>query len=126
MLVLDVLRREVVPELRTLQGREMDVNFKNLLQEIVRFLKGDLSWLTSLSTKQRFCWGILATCCSKMAVNKESLEWVHLYGSFITSLELGLVYRSYCTFKKLSSEERVIVADLPQDVQTHKSEDLQR
>ena len=126
MLVLDVLRREVVPDLRTHMGQELDPNFKNLMREIIRFLKGDLSWLTSLSTKQRFCWGILATSCSKMVVNKDNLEWVHLYGSFITSLELGLVFRSYCTSKKLSPEERVIINELPHDVQAPRSEDLQR
>ena len=126
MLVLDVLCREVVPDLRTHMGQELDPNFKNLMQEIIHLLKGDLNWLTSLSTKQHFCWSILATCCFKMVVNKDNLEWVHLYGSVITSLELGLVFHSYCTSKKLSPEERVIINELPHDVQAQQSEDLQR
>lgn len=124
-LVLDVLRREVVPDLRNLKGQKSS-NFKHLMKEIVRFLKNDLTWLSSLSTKQHFCWGVLGTCVSKIAVNKDSFDWVHHYSDAISGLELGVVYNSFCTDKKLSAEERVIIESLPVIVKAHPSEDLRR
>ena len=125
-LVLDVLRREIVPDLRTLQGKGQKNNFNNLMKEIVRVLKNDLSWLSSLSTKQHFCWGILGTCVSKIAVNKDSFDWVHNYSDVVSGFELGVVYSCFCTDKKLSTEERVIIEGLPAAVKTHPSDDLRR
>jgi len=126
-LVLDVLRREVVPDLRNLQTRgQKSKNFKNLIREIVRFLKNDLTWLSSLSTKQNFCWGVLGTCVSKIAVNKDSFDWVHHYSEVISSFELGIVYSSFCNDKKLSPDQRIIIDGLPEGVKTHHSEDLRR
>ena len=125
-LILDVLRCEVVPDLHILQGKGQKNNFKNLMKEIVSVLKNDLTWLSSLSTKQHFCWGILGTCVSKIAVNKYSFDWVHNYSDFIFGFELGVVYICFCTDKKLSMEERVIIEGLPADVITHPSDDLRR
>ena len=125
-LVLDVLQRAVVPELRAVSGGKMDSNFKQLITETVRFLRGNLSWLTSLSAKQRFCWGILSTCCSKIAIANDHFEWVHHYSTIFVDLQLGLVYTTYCTGKKLSNEDRIITSQLPKDIQTNPSEDMHR
>ena len=124
-LVLDVLRREVVPDLRNIQTKKSN-NFRNLMREIVRILKNDLTWLSTLSTKQNFCWGVLGTCVSKIAVNKDSFDWVHHYSDIISGFELGVVYSSFCTDKKLSQDQRIIIDGLPEVVKTHHSEDLRR
>lgn len=123
--MLDVLRREVVPELRTLH-KELDTNFTSLLQESVRLLRTNLSWLTAFSTKQRFCWGILATCCAKIAISVESFDWVHHYSAIIQDLDLSLVFNTYCTGKKLGSDQRIIADKLPDDILAHRSEDLHK
>ena len=116
----------MVSELQFPQGKELDIIFEYLIQEIVCFLKEDLGWLTVLTSKQCFYWGIFATFCSQMVVNEEDLDWVHLCGFHIQSLKLGAVYCSYCESKRLSHEDRVIIDELPHDVKTHRCEDLQR
>ena len=122
--MLGVLRREVVPDIH---HKTLDNNFKTLLNESVRLLKNNLSWLTSLSTKQRFCWGILTTCCSKINISTENFDWAHHYGSIFTNdLKLGVVFSTYCTGRKLPKEQRIITARLPDEIQTHPSEDLRR
>ena len=125
-LIVDVLRHEVVPDLRTLQGKGQKNNFNNLMKEVVRVLTKDLTWLSSLSTKQHFCWGILGTCVSKIAVNKDSFDWVHNYSDVVSGFKLGVVYSCFCTDKKLSMEECVIIEGLPAAVKTHPSDDLHR
>ena len=109
-----------------MSGGKVDSNFKQLITETVEFLQGNLSWLTSLSAKQRFCWGILSTCCSKIAIASDHLEWVYHYSTIFVDLQLGLVYTTYCTGKKLPNEKRIIVSQLPADVQANSSEDLHR
>ena len=125
-LVLDVLKREIMTDLRTLQGKEQNNNFKNLMSEIVMVLTNDLTWLCGLSTKQHFFWGILGTCVSKIAVKKDTFDWVHNYSDIISKFELGVVYSCFCTYQKLSSEERVIIEGLPAAVKLHPSDDLRR
>ena len=124
--MLDVLRREVVPELRTNQNRELDANFRTLLEECLRHLRSNLGWLTSFSTKQRFCWGILATCCTKMTISVEHFDWAHNYSAIIQDLKLGMVFLTYCTGKKLGRDQRIIADKLPEEILAHPSEDLHR
>ena len=124
--MLDVLRREVVPEMKAIhQGT--DSNFKTLLNESVRLLRNDLGWLTSLSTKQRFCWGILTTCCSKINISLENFDWVHHYCSiFPGDTKLGVIFSTYCTGRKLPDDKRIIATSLPDEIRTHPSEDLRK
>ena len=123
-LVLDVLRCDVVPDLCNIQTKKTN-NFRNLMREIVQILKNDVTWLSTLSTKQNFCWGVLGTCVSKIAVNKDSFDWVHHYSDIISGFELGVVYSSFC-IEKLSPDQRIIIDGLPEVVKTHHSEDLRR
>ena len=125
-MMLNVVSRRMVPDLETRQMKLMDKNFMNLVLEIVSFIKDDLSWLTSLSTKQYFCWKVIATCCSKMMVYKGDLEWAYSYSSFLTTSELGHVYRSFCKSKNLLFGQCLIHTGLPHEVQTHPSKDLLR
>lgn len=102
------------------------MHFKTLLSEVVRLLKNDLGWATSLSVKQRFCWGILATCCSKIAISSENFDWAHYYSTIIGQLNLGLVYYTYCTGNKLAPEQRIIASKLPEKIERHPSPDVRR
>lgn len=110
-----------------MKGIHMDGNFKTLLNESVRLLKSNLGWLTSLSTKQRFCWGILTTCCSKINISTENFDWTHHYCSiFSNDPKLGVVFSTYCTGRKLPNDQRVVVANLPDEIRSHRSEDLHK
>ena len=116
----------MVPELKTVQGKELDENFKTLLKESVRLLRKDLSWLTSLSVKQRFCWGIIATCCSKMTISTDNFDWTHNYSIIIRDLGLCHIFLAYCNGKKLAGDKRIVSSKLPDNIRCHPSEDLRR
>lgn len=127
LLVLDVLCCEVVPELKTTHHEGVDNNFRTLLNKSVHLLKYNLNWLTTLSAKQRFCWGILATCCSKISISTQNFNWVHLYTSiFSNDMKLGVVFCTYCTGKSLPTDQCNMAIQLPDDIRRHPLEDLCR
>lgn len=117
-----------MPEFKTLQKGDSPAN--QSLQKVLHLtvdtlaLKGDLSWLQDLNTKQRFCWGIVATCCSKVPISIKDFEWIHTY-SHLTS-KLGLIYRAYCEGKQLPMEARLLSDQLPLDIERSPSEDIRR
>lgn len=90
-LVLGVLCVELVPELR---GKRMDKNFITLLSDSISLLNQNLGWLTSVSTKQEFCWGVLVTCCSKIIISNDNFNWVDDYSTIIKGVDLGLIFRA--------------------------------
>ena len=125
-LVLEVVRREVVPEIKDLQGeKSISSPMYGVLHVTVTTLCRDLSWLQILTTKQRFCWGIIASCCERIPVAKEQFVWVNLYKFVIT--HLGYIYNSYCAGKKLPEEKCLLSAEgFPQEIAYSPSEDVRR
>ena len=116
-LVLAVLQKEVVPKLKMLQGKESlsDATVKGVLTKSVTELCKNLNWLTSLSPKQGFCWGIVATCSSKIPVREDSLLWLQDYDYLIN--QLCHVYKAYCNGQELrGEEERLLKDELPANV----------
>ncbi|CAI8048116.1 hypothetical protein GBAR_LOCUS26574, partial [Geodia barretti] len=66
--------------------------------------------------KQSFCWGIVASCCCKVPVRRESLEWVQDYDYLIN--QLCHIYKAYCTGQGMRGEEdRRLKEELPKEVQ---------
>ena len=109
-LVLDVLKKEVVPELKALQVSSIDI------RKCVTELCQNLDWLTVISPKQGFCWGVVAGCCSKVPVRKESLKCVQDYTHII--LRLCSIYGAYCNSQGIVVEEGgQIKQGLPKSVQ---------
>ena len=104
-LVLDVLKKEVVPEFKLLQGEATlrDPTVMAIISKSVTELFGNLSWLSDPTPKQRFCWGIVATCCSKVPVRRETLIWIQDYDYLIN--QLCHIYKAYCTGQGLKGEE---------------------
>ena len=125
-LILNVLQREVIPEFKVLKDIDSDAaeNFRFVLQEAVGHLCKDLDWLQALTTKQKFCWGIVAACCSKIFVSIENFEWVHSYDKVM--VKLGRIYFTYCNGKKLADEKKIITAGLPSDIQHNPSPDVKK
>ena len=117
-LVLDVLKKEVIPEFKVLRGEESlsNATIANIIKKSVTELVRNLDWLTGVSPKQSFCWGIVASCCCKVPVRRESLEWVQDYDYLIN--QLCHIYKAYCTGQGMRGEEnRRLKEELPKEVQ---------
>ena len=122
-----MVQKEIIPELKALQGAESVSSnaLRPVLQGTVSTLCRDLSWLQALTTKQRFCWGIVASCCGKIPTTAEHFDWVHTYSFLIN--QLGHLYNSYCIGKKLPQDECLLSAGaLPQEVTHSPSEDIRK
>lgn len=119
--------QEVVPEFRALQGsQETDLNpdLLSVAQLTINTLIKDLSWLQALTTKQRFCWGIVGSLCAKIPISSDQFEWVLSYSYLIT--QLGFIYNAYCTGMRLAENERMLTEHLPVGIQNGPSEDIRR
>ena len=118
--------QEVVPEIKALQGSKavVDNNLLVVLNIVVDTLCQDLSWLQALTTRQRFCWGIVACCCSKIPISSDHFEWTHTF-SYIIS-QLGHIFHAYCSSKDLPEDERVLSSKPLQDILHSPSEDIKR
>lgn len=96
-----------------------------VLQDMVTMLSQDLSWLQSLTAKQSFCWGIVASCCEKIPVTKRQIGWVHSYNLVIT--HLGHIYNFYCKGKNLLENESLLSANnLPDEIAHSPSDGIRR
>ena len=107
----------MIPEFKVLQGEESlpDATVMNIVTRSVTELCKNLGWLTSVSPKQGFCWGIVATCCSKIPVRRDSLEWIQDYDYLIN--QLCHVYKAFCTGQGMRAEEdRRLKEELPKQV----------
>ena len=101
----------------------LDKTFIIMLRDTIRTLKVDLSWLTSpLSPRQNFCWGILATCCSRIIPSKDNFKWAQNYFTVIS--ELSQVFITYCS--KLFNNQRIIADQFPHKISSHSSDDLRK
>ena len=70
--------------------------------------------LQEMNSSTQFCWGLLASCCSRIPVS-DTFEWVHLF-TFIID-QLGRVYGMYCELHGFSEEGITLVdGSLPEDV----------
>lgn len=121
-LILGVLQKEFIPESKVLHNidKAAGTNFQVVLQGAVNTLCKDLTWTRSLTMKQKFCWGLVAACCSKIKISREDLDWVHSYGKLLQLV--GYVFNVYCSGRKLMG---IIIEQLPQEIETSLSEDIQ-
>ena len=117
---------EVVPERKVLQGEKFITSpLYYVLDEIVCILFTDLSWLQSLTTKQIFYWGIIASCCEKIPIAKEQFACVQLYGSTISCV--GQIYNMYCQCKELQEDKCLLSGDgFPQEITLIPSDNIRK
>ena len=118
-LVLAVVSKEVVPEFKMLQGDEslLDTTMNELLTISVTELCTNINWFTSLTPKQGFCWGIVATCSAKIPVKVDSLLWLQNYHYLIN--QLCHIFEAYCSDQGLREDERLLKDDLPANVRCY-------
>ena len=106
--------KEVVPEFKMLSFKDTAVN--ELLTKSVTELCANVNWVTSLTSKQGFCWEIVATCTAKIPV-EDSLLWLQNYYSPI--IQLCHIYEAYCSGQALREDERLLKDDLPANVRRY-------
>lgn len=66
------------------------------MDDAVKLLTYDASWLNELTAHHKFAFGIISVCCSLIPV-AERLDWTLSYEQVIE--KLGSVYSSYCKAK---------------------------
>ena len=117
---------EVVPESKVLQEEKLTTSpLYIMLHEIVITLCMDLSWLQSLTTRQIFYWGIIASCYEKIPITEEQFEWVQLYKYVIICV--GKIYNLCCEYKKLQKDKCLLSADgFPQEITLLPSDNIRK
>ncbi len=127
-MILLVLHQEVIPEFKTLQDLESTTGpsriFKAIIKYSIDYLCKSLSWLQALTAKQSFCWGLVASCSTRIRVTSDNFDWLHNY-SYIIS-ELSKLFNTYCTGKKLSEDQSILIQGLPEDIASSRSDDVKR
>ena len=110
-LVFAVVHKAVVPEVKMLQGEESlsDASVKDVLTKSVTELCTNLNWLTSLTPKQGFCWGIVAACSAKIPVRVDSLLWLQDYNYLMN--QLCHIYKAYCSAMNLQGAGQTLLKD---------------
>jgi hypothetical protein len=128
-----VLQKEVIPEFKVLQAvgtatgagdGGMGSSFQSVLEGAVTTLVKDLSWLKELTTKQKFCWGLVAACCSKINIGRDNLDWVHSYDKVLK--KVVNIYTVYCNGRRLTESQCIIIEQLPEEVAKHPVEDIKK
>jgi hypothetical protein len=116
LLVLDVVKHDVIPELRKAP------NSKILVEKAMRYLTKTLGWQTPLSIKEDFFFAILSTYCTNIPISRDDFKWVQYY----KESNLGLVFSDFCRWNEISVEECVMAVKLQERLQVHSSEYLKR
>lgn len=88
----------------------------------VSFLANDLKWLKSVTMKQHFCWGFVATCCSKVPISTDNLDWIHTY--FYLVCQLGRIYSAYCKVNRVTESHQLLKEGIPDTIASSKHEDI--
>ena len=114
--------QEVILELRVLQSGEHSA--QEVLSTASTKLQKDLSWIQALNLQQKFCWGIVATCCLKTStsITTDSFDLNQSCDDIVT--KLNQIYTSYCKGKKLPESAWVLTSTLPQDIVSLHSDDV--
>lgn len=110
----------MIPELKSLQD---DSPFKGLFKFSVNTVSQKISWFdSSLSPRQRFCWGVVAAGCEKIPISAESFGWVISLQAVIA--QLGSIFNVYCNSRKLSGQECLLSQSMPPEVANCQSNDV--
>ena len=102
----------------------MNRQLKDILTLSVNTLCQNLSWFTSQSAHQKFCWGVVATGCGKIPITAEKFEWVYNLQYIIT--QLGVIFNTYCNSRKLHGQQCLLSEHMPKEVDNCPWEDVQR
>ena len=108
--------KEIIPELNSLQGTGKEINpqLENILTSSVNTLRQNVSWFASLSPRQMFCWGVVATTCGKFPVKAKNIKWVHHLKVVIQTL--GMIFNTYCKYHKLDDHQCLLSKHMPKEV----------
>lgn len=93
-----------------------------LIDNCVTTICKEIGCLQEVSSRLSFCWGVLASCCSRIPIS-DTFEWLNLF-TFVVD-QLGRVYGMYCQHHSLGEEESVLNENkLPDDVAESQCEEV--
>ncbi len=89
-----MLPQELIPEAINLHGT-LSKPVKFIVQKCVSTIAEDIATtnLQEMTSRLGFCWGIVASCCSRIPVS-DNFEWIRNYYYLIC--ELSRIYGTYC------------------------------
>ncbi len=96
-----------------------------LITDAVKCLTSSITCIgsESLTMKQKFCWCLVASCCSCVCATTENLDtWLH--NDFIG--HLVQVFGAYCKENIMSPDECIIIEGIPIEVSSQSSQDIIR
>ena len=70
----------------------------------------------SLTRKERFCWGIVATLCEQIQPNEQSYEWTESHTAIIE--KIGEIYGQYCQRQHIEhgTKESIVAEQFKPDI----------
>ena len=101
-LVLLVIQREVIYIPEVAAGREIKSDANTSLYSALQIAIDHLSENISFqSPKQKFCWGLINSCCHKIPLAEKNFKWLYSYSRLL--ILLGNLFTTYCKAKKLKT-----------------------
>lgn len=122
MSLIIIIFQVVVPELRSLEGSDNE-HIRSVLPVSVNLLVQSPSWFGALSPRQKFCWGVVSTTCSKLVVTANNFDWVN---NSAVIQQLGVIYNSYCNSRKLYGSNCLLSENTPEEIATCPWEDVKK
>ena len=113
--------QDIIPDLQT-SAEERQLVLKPL-HVVVGFLSKDVCPKGSLTRKQKFCWGVLATLCEQIQPKENCFHWAEVFTAIIE--KMGEIYGQYCHSKHGTKEctlEKQLKPDIrecPPEVQVY-------
>lgn len=80
----------------------------------VTMLCQNVSWFSSQSPHEEFCWEVVAVCSSKIPVTADNFEWIFAF-EFVVS-QLGQLFNSYVLVSQLQITDVILSRKMPEEV----------
>ena len=112
----------MIPDPRILQG---DINqlLMNVLVLSVTTLCQNISLSDTLTPHQQLCWGVVATCSSKIPVS-HSCNWIETYHCAI--VQIGKIFKAYCNARSFLGSSCILSQCFPREISESASGDITR
>ena len=92
---------------------------QGFVKEAVSYLYNNLSWMECSNTKQKFCWKLIATCCSVIKSSSENFEFVLKYREVVD--QLVIIY-NVCVIEHRCTV--ILTEEFPPEIAAISNEDI--
>lgn len=107
-------------------GKSIWPTFATVLEEAVFKLCKAVTSVNSetITLQESFLWGLVASCCSRINVDRDNLDWVYRYNQVLK--QIGSIFQVYSNENDLSDGQFIIIQDYPEQVTKHHLKDAKR